>query len=185
MSWTCMQSFSFITLMISEQKIFSKIYPLCCHGKQSNSAILTKFIWIVEDYSRNISVKKNLNICPETAKNANFHFSHYKSMETISCHSPYPIGKKKQYYLFPLPIDAMCEIWQELASWLQRRCRLKMLTTDNDRRTTDACIYYKLTYEPSAQVSWQSCSLIGKAHHVCPCKYWYWAATADTGQFQI
>ena len=25
--------------------------------------------------------------------------------------------------------------------------------TDNDRSTTDACLYYKLTYEPSAQVS--------------------------------
>ena len=40
-----------------------------------NSAIWTKFIWIVEDYSRNISVKKNLNTCSETAKIANFHFS--------------------------------------------------------------------------------------------------------------
>ena len=41
--------------------------------------------------------KKNLNICSETAKIANFHFSHYKSMETISCHSnqsSYPIGTK-------------------------------------------------------------------------------------------
>ena len=40
---------------------FSKIYPLCCHGNQSNSAIWTNFIWIVENYSWNISVKKNLN----------------------------------------------------------------------------------------------------------------------------
>ena len=40
--------------------IFSKIYPLCCHGNQSNSAIWTKFIWMVEDYSRNISVKTNI-----------------------------------------------------------------------------------------------------------------------------
>ena len=28
--------------------------------------------------------KKNLSICSETAKIANFHFSHYKSMEAIS-----------------------------------------------------------------------------------------------------
>ena len=55
--------------------IFSNIYPLC-HGNLSKSAIGTKFIWIAEDYSRNISVKKKiLNICSETAKNANFHFS--------------------------------------------------------------------------------------------------------------
>ena len=31
--------------------------------------------------------KKILNNCSETAKIANVHFSHYKSMETISCHS--------------------------------------------------------------------------------------------------
>ena len=43
--------------------------------------------------------KKNLNTCSETAKIANFHFSHYKSMETTcisfhSNHSSYPIGIK-------------------------------------------------------------------------------------------
>ena len=27
------------------------------------------------------------NICSNTEINANFHFSHYKSMETLSCHS--------------------------------------------------------------------------------------------------
>ena len=125
-----MQRFSFIPLTASEEKIFeyvSKIYPLCCHGNQLNSAIWTQFIRIVEDYSRNISVKKNLNICNETAKIANFHFSHYKSMETSS----YPIGKKKKKsYSFPPPIDAICEMGKESASWLQMRCRLKMLMDD-------------------------------------------------------
>ena len=41
--------------------------------------------------------KKNKNISIETEKNANFHFSHYKSMGTISCHSnqsSYPTGIK-------------------------------------------------------------------------------------------
>ena len=70
-----------------------------------------------------------------------FIFSHNKSMATISCHSnqsSYPIGTK-QYYLFPLPIDAICEIWRELPSWLQKRGRLKMMMTDdNDGRTADA-----------------------------------------------
>ena len=77
-------------------------------------------------------------------------------MANISCHSNYSsylIGTKKQYCSFTLPIDAICEIWLESASWLQRRCRLKMLMMDNDGQTTDACLYYKLTYEPSAQVS--------------------------------
>ena len=85
---------------------FSTIYPLCYNGNQSNSAIWTKIIWIVKDYPRNISEKKNLNICSETANIATFHLSHYKSMETISCHSnqsSYPIGTKKHNYLSPPP----------------------------------------------------------------------------------
>ena len=76
---------------------FLQIYPLCCHGNQSKSAIWSKFIWIVGDYSRNISVEKILNICSEKAKITTFHFSHYKSMETINWHrnqSSYPIGTK-------------------------------------------------------------------------------------------
>ena len=84
---------------------FSKSYPLCCHDNQSNSAIWTKFIWIVDVYSRNISVEKNLNICSETAKIDNFHFSHFKSMETISCHSnqsSYPIATKNTIIRSPL-----------------------------------------------------------------------------------
>ena len=75
--------------------------------------------------------KKNLNICSETAKTANFHFSHYKSMETISFHSnqsSYPIGTKTQLFVLP-SIDALRGIWKESASRLPRSC-LKMLTTD-------------------------------------------------------
>ena len=74
-------------------------------------------------------------------------------MGTLSCHSnqsSYPTGIKNITFR-SLPIDDICGIWKESASWLQRRCRLKMLTDDG--RTPDACIYYKLTYEPSAQVS--------------------------------
>ena len=62
-------------LMASEEKIFnifSKIYPLCCHGNQSNSAIWTKFIWIIEDYSRNISVEKNSKYLQWDSKNCHF-----------------------------------------------------------------------------------------------------------------
>ena len=76
-------------------------------------------------------------------------------METSSCHSncnSFSIGTKKQKYSFPLPIDAICEIWKESASQLQRRCCFKNLT-DDDGRTMDAYLYFKLTNEPSAQVS--------------------------------
>ena len=40
----------------------------------------------MEDYSINISVKKT-NIPNVLAEIVNFHFSHYKSMETKSCQS--------------------------------------------------------------------------------------------------
>ena len=58
--------------------------------------------------------KKNLNICSETAKNVNFHFpllvnGNYKLPQQPEFLSDWD---KKQYYLFPLPIDAMCEIWR-------------------------------------------------------------------------
>ena len=74
-------------------------------------------------------------------------------MTIISCHSnqsSYPIGTKNNINC-SLPIDAICEIWQESASWLKRRCCLKMLTTttDDDGRTDDGCLailHYYLPY---------------------------------------
>ena len=74
--------------------IFSKVYPFCCPGNQSKSAIKTKITLNVEDYSINMSV---FFISPLRQKKINFHFSHYKSMENISCHSnqsSYPTGKE-------------------------------------------------------------------------------------------
>ena len=37
--------------------------------------------------NKHICEKKNSNISSETAETVNFHFSHYKSIGTISCHS--------------------------------------------------------------------------------------------------
>ena len=153
MSWTCMQSFSFIPLRLLRGRflnIFSKVYPLCCHGKQLNSATWTKFISIVEVYSRNISVKKKkekkfYNICSETAKISNFHFSHYKSVETISCHSnlsSYPIGKKKKKkkkkQLF-VPLAYRCCMWNLIRIGCMA---LEEMSTENvnERRTEDGCL---------------------------------------------
>ena len=55
---------------------------------------------------------------------------------------------------FPDPKETSHEIWLQSAQWFLRRC-LKMLThyTHTSIRTTDACLSYKLTTEPSAQVS--------------------------------
>ena len=85
--------------------------------------------------------------CSETAKIAIFHFSHYKSVETISCHSnqsSYPIGTKNTFI--------RCYMWNmERISFTASE--EKSFENVDDGRTTDACLYYKLTYEPSAQVS--------------------------------
>ena len=56
----------------------------------------------MEDYSINISVKKNSNIPDDLAEIVNFHFYHYKSIETISCHSNQssdPTGIKNKTYV--------------------------------------------------------------------------------------
>ena len=55
--------------------------------------------------------KKRLNIHNDTAEFANFHFSHYKSMKTISCHnnqSSYPIGQRT-YCQFRVSMDSGCK----------------------------------------------------------------------------
>ena len=58
-----MQSFSFISLTASEKifEYFLENLPFMLSWQPIKFSDLDKFIWIVEDYSRNISVKKNLN----------------------------------------------------------------------------------------------------------------------------
>ena len=63
--------------------IFFANSAFSCHDNQSNWEVRTKIICLLKDHSINICQ----NICNEIAINANFHFSHYKSMETWSCHS--------------------------------------------------------------------------------------------------
>ena len=65
-----------------------------------------------------------------------FNFPHCKSIETLSCHSNQtkePISIKTQTSI-PQLKDAADEIWAQLAEWLQRRCRLQVLTDDDRRR---------------------------------------------------
>ena len=100
--------------------------------------------------------KKNPNIPNETEKIVNFLFSHYKSMGTISCHSnqsSYPIGIKKHNFSFPLPIDAICEYEKKGLTASEEMSFENVDGRRTDGRTTDTFIYYKLTNEPSAQVS--------------------------------
>ena len=51
----------------------------------------------MENFSINFSLKINSIIPYETVEISNFYFSHYKSIETLSCHSnqnSYPTGIK-------------------------------------------------------------------------------------------
>ena len=47
--------------------------------------------------------------------NANFHFfpiiSQWQLIVAITTRVLIRLGQKKQFYSFPLPIDAICEIW--------------------------------------------------------------------------
>ena len=52
--------------------------------------------------NKHVCENKNKISPNETAETVNFHFSHYKSMETISCHSnqsSYPTGIKNTIYV--------------------------------------------------------------------------------------
>ena len=64
---------------------------------------------MVEDNSINISVKLlSKYLQQEIAINASFHFSHYKSMATISCHSnqsSFLIGTKNKFICPPPPVS--------------------------------------------------------------------------------
>ena len=98
---------------------FLKVYPLCYHGNLSNSAIRTIFIWIVEDYSRNISVEKKSKYLQWDRKNC--HFSLFPLQDSGNYKLPYQPEflsdwNKKHNYSFPPSIDAICEIWKESAS---------------------------------------------------------------------
>ena len=115
MPWACMQRFSFIPLMISEEKIFEYVFenlPFMLPWQPIKFRDLDKIHMNRRGLLKKHICKKNLNICSETAEIANFHFSHYKSMETIICHSnqsSYPIGTKKTI-LF-IPPTYRCYVW--------------------------------------------------------------------------
>ena len=58
--------------------------------------------------------KKNSNIPNDLAEIVNFHFSHYKSMGTISCHSnqsSYPTGIKNTTYVEANVLSMYAKFW--------------------------------------------------------------------------
>ena len=98
--------------------------------------------------------KKNLHICSETAKIANFYFSHYKSMETISFHSNH------SSYLIWTKNNIICSPCLQMLYVKYGENQLHGFRGDVVwkcwqwwRTDDDACLYYKLSYEPLDQVS--------------------------------
>ena len=78
-------------------------------------------------------------------------------MGTISCHRNRVLIRlgQKTIYSFPLPINAICEICENHLHGFRGDVIENVVDDDDDRRrtdgrTTDACLYNKLTYEPSA-----------------------------------
>ena len=96
-------------------------------------------------------------------KLAIFTFFHYKSMGSISCHSnqsPYPIKTKTQLLFPPTCRWCMCNMRTIGPAVSEKKIfeivddgRTDGRTTDDGRTDAGAWVYYKLTYEPSAQVS--------------------------------
>ena len=71
-------------------------------------------------------------------------------METISCHSR--LGQKT--WLFVLPAYR-CYMWNLARIGFMASVEMSFENVDDDgRTTTDACLYYKFTYEPLTQLRW-------------------------------
>ena len=82
-----------------EGNVLCKYAKIQLHPPQPiKSSDLDKSCINMEDYSINISVIKKIKYPYDLAETVNFHFSHYKSMESLSCHSnqsSYPTEMKK------------------------------------------------------------------------------------------
>ena len=91
MSFASMPSFSFILLTISEKKnfdFFPENLPFMSPRQPIKSSDLDKSrVKHGGLLNKHFCKKKISNIPKDLAKIVNFHFSHYKSMETLSCHS--------------------------------------------------------------------------------------------------
>ena len=134
-----MPSFSFILLTISEKKNFDFFLKatFMSPGQPIKSSDLDKSrLKHGGLLNKHFCKKKLSNIPNDLAKIVNFHFSHYKSMETLSCHSnqsSYPTEIKNIAFVEGNVLSKYAKFR------LQRRCRLKMLT--DGRRTDAGCLY--------------------------------------------
>ena len=85
--------------------------------------------------------EKHSNMSNETAKIGNFHFSHYKSMGTISCQSnqsSYPTGTKTQLCVPPTYRCQMCNMKRIGFTASEEKL---FENVDDGRRTDDGYLY--------------------------------------------
>ena len=90
MSYASMPTFSFILLTISEKKNFEyffEILPFMSPRQPIKSSDLDKSRMKHGRLLNKHFCKINSNFPNDLAEIVNFHISHYKSMETLSCHS--------------------------------------------------------------------------------------------------
>ena len=107
MSIASMPIFSFILLTVSEKKnleyFFFENLPFMSPRQPIKLSYLDKSRMQHGGLlNKHICEKKKSNISSETAETVNFQFSHYKSMETISCHSnqsSYPTAIKNTTFV--------------------------------------------------------------------------------------
>ena len=66
---------------------FYKIQTFCCNTNLSKSATCTNFMWLVEAYSIKKICKLFVKIYCVHRNKCYFLLPHYKSIETLSCHS--------------------------------------------------------------------------------------------------
>ena len=120
-----------------------------------------KKVCFVEDHLRNISVKLLSKYLQWDSSKCQFSFFPIICQVAIATRVLIRLGQKIILLLIP---TYRCYAWN-IARISFVTAEEMFENVDNDRLTvTDACLYYKLTYEPSAQVRW------AKKSHVWPAK---------------
>ena len=129
-----MPSFSFILLTVSEKKNFEFFFENLllkspCQPIKSSDLDKSriKHVGLLNKHF----CKKKSNIPKDLAEIVNFHFSHYKTMETLSCHSnqsSYLTEKKKHNFCKGLCSKQVYQVSASSSLWFLRRRFLNIFT---------------------------------------------------------
>ena len=128
-----MPSFSFILLTVSEKKNFEYFFenlPFMLPSQPMKSSDLDKSRMKHGGLLNKHFCKKKSNINNDLAEIVNFHFSHYKSMETVSCHSNQFLSdrNKKHNFCRGQSPKQVCQVSASSSIWFLRRRFLNIFT---------------------------------------------------------